>query len=199
MNEIYNNLFVGSLEEYEQVQLDNTSYVLHAAKEPYHRQFVGYTGRACDKDHPEYLKAIRGREVAANIVDAKESRYFDYDLIFSLVKDILTLLIEADRKVYIHCNLGESRAPSIGLLVLLGLHAVDTDYETAQRQFLSIYPNYNPGQGMKDFVRENWDRFVKASTAASEVKDIEVALPELTAEEEGYVRLPDDAHLHVNQ
>jgi len=180
MNEIFHNLFIGSEEQYLSIEKWETDFVLHACKEPYHRQFVGYTGRACDKDHPEYLRAVRGKEIALNLVDAKESKYFDYNLIFDAVKDVLTIL-RSNGKVYIHCNQGESRAPSIGLLVLLALHVLDADYETAQRQYLSIYPNYNPGQGIKDFVKENWEKFVEAS------KPFEYK--ETTPEEEGYVKI----------
>jgi hypothetical protein len=160
MRELYKNLFVGSLEEYQ--ELDNTDdknvRVIHAAKEPYHREYVGYEGRGAPKEHPEYLRAIRGNKIALNIVDAKESKYFDKDLIFAAVKNIMTFLeynVDAAKmsedpalqiKVYIHCNLGESRAPSLALMTLVAMHFLPSDYEEAKKAFISIYPKFSPGE-----------------------------------------------------
>lgn len=195
MNELYHNIFVGSQADYESLNLPETAFVLHAAKEPYHRSFVWYKGN-CAKDHPEYLRAVRGREVALNLVDAKESKYFNFDLIFTAVQDVLALLM-TNQKVYIHCNQWESRAPSIALLVLLALHVLDYDYDVAQKQFISIYPNYNPGQWISDFIKENWDTFVAASKTTSEIeKEFDVwgvQLPETTPEEEWYILLPESS------
>lgn len=185
MLEVYHNLFVGSQSDYESTKIDENSFVLHAAKEPYHRAFVWYKWN-CDKDNPEYLRAVRGKEIALNLVDAKESKYFNYDLIFGVVKDALNILI-AGQKVYIHCNQGESRAPSIALLILLGLHGVSDEYELALKQFQDIYPQYNPNQGVKDFIRENWEKFVEASKNVEEEP-----YRETTPEEEGFVKISND-------
>lgn len=174
MNEVFQNLFVGSLEEYQELPpLDKTAFVMHAAKEPYHRQFVGYTGRACDKDHPEYLKAVRWNEIALNLVDAPDAKYFDPELMKFAVKQCIVLLI-SKKSVYIHCNQGESRAPGIAMLVLLGMKVLSDDYELAQKQFLSIYPNYKPGKGVEDFIRQEWDNYVEYFSTKVDVKPEEV-------------------------
>ncbi len=175
MQQLYKNLFVGSLEEYQ--ELDNKDApnvrVIHAAKEPYHREYVGYEWRGAPKEHPEYLRAIRGNKIALNLVDAKESKYFDKDLIFAAVKNIITFLeynVEAQKlsnnldlqvKIYIHCNLGESRAPSLAMMTLVAMHFLPSKYEEAKAAFLSIYPRYLPGEGIEGFMRENWDEFVE--------------------------------------
>lgn len=186
MQEVYHNLFVGSLEEYQATEKLEGSYVLHAAKEPYHRQFVGYTGKACEKDHPEYLRAIRGREIALNLVDAPDSKYFDLWLIKQAVKDTLIFLI-SNKAVYIHCNKWESRAPWIAMIALLGLHVLSEDYNVAKRQFLSIYPDYNPGKGMNEFIEKNWEYFIGFFSEAplpplEEEVEPEVVAPEIPAE-----------------
>lgn len=174
MIEVYHKLFVGSQEDYEDLLPNGKDiFVLHAAKEPYHRDYVGYTGKACDKDHPEYLMAIRWNNMAVNLVDAQESKYFNPDLIKEVVKKILYLLINK-KTVYIHCNQGESRAPSLALLVLLGLHAVSEDYGVAVKQFKMIYPNYNPGKGISDFLTENWNDYVNYFSTHKE-EDVQVA------------------------
>ena len=111
--------------------------------------------------------------MAVNLVDAQESKYFNPDLIKEVVKKILYLLINK-KTVYIHCNQGESRAPSLALLVLLGLHAVSEDYSVAVKQFKMIYPNYNPGKGISDFLTENWNDYVNYFSTNKE-EDVQVA------------------------
>lgn len=45
MIEIYNNLFIGNEMDYEKnVKRQNGWAIVHACKEPYHRQAVGYSG-----------------------------------------------------------------------------------------------------------------------------------------------------------
>ena len=89
-------LFVGSEEDYLNVKTEHPQidfkFIVHACKEPYHRKFVGYTGRACDKNHPEYLVANRGCEMAVNLVDAKEAKYFDENLMKETVEKICSMI-----------------------------------------------------------------------------------------------------------
>ncbi|AKP27668.1 hypothetical protein LIMHP_04495 [Leptospira interrogans serovar Manilae] len=66
-------------------------FIIHACKEPYHRDLLGYTG----KEHPEYLLAKRKNRFRITI----SGRSFSKNKPFSL-----------------HCNLGESQSP--GLLYL---------------------------------------------------------------------------------
>lgn len=54
MVRISENVYVGTLEDYELNKSSENIYTIIAAKEPYHRRVVGYSGRACSKDHPEY-------------------------------------------------------------------------------------------------------------------------------------------------
>jgi hypothetical protein len=47
MVEIAKNLYIGSQDDYElNVKFQTDWFVIHACKEPYHRQALGYTGRA---------------------------------------------------------------------------------------------------------------------------------------------------------
>ena len=56
MKEVYPNLFVGTELDYEnnKALFDNWC-VVHACKEPYHRNALGYTGRGAPKDSLYYL------------------------------------------------------------------------------------------------------------------------------------------------
>lgn len=158
-------LFVGSEEDYLSVKKDHPDveidYIVHACKEPYHRAMVGYTGRSCDKDHPEYLCAVRWNEMAVNLVDAAESKYFDLELIQSVVRKICTML-GFWKQVLLHCNQWQSRAPGIAFLVLLSYQRLPEDnIDKALVVFQQIYPNFEPGKGMINFIRENWKVFTE--------------------------------------
>jgi hypothetical protein len=57
------------------------------------------------------------------------------------------------RKLLIHCNQGESRAPSLAMLLLAkGVFSIpDTSFELARLEFEKLYPRYNPGKGIETY------------------------------------------------
>jgi hypothetical protein len=62
------------------------------------------------------------------------------------------------RHVLIHCNQGQSRAPTFALLYMakrLGL-LPNGSYDEAAEQFSSCFP-YSPNSGISSWVRDNWD------------------------------------------
>ncbi|MEG1470728.1 MAG: hypothetical protein RSC31_08805 [Anaerovoracaceae bacterium] len=67
MVEAYKNLFIGNDIDYETIVKFQTGWdIVHVCKEPYHHRAGGYTGRACKKNHPEYLLAERGSQLNLN-------------------------------------------------------------------------------------------------------------------------------------
>lgn len=160
MKEIIENLYVGNQEDYETKVFipSEWSFVL-AAKEPWHRQTLGYTGRAASKDDPEYLMAKRDNKLILNLVDAPRPEFFNKDIIDAGL-DFIKEELNKGKKVLVCCNQGESRSPSIALLYLVKYKYIDVDtLEEAESEFLKLYPNYNPGAGMRGFVKENWDKY----------------------------------------
>ena len=159
MIEVCQNLFVGS--EYDEQQIRNQPgwFFIHACKEPYHRQALGYTGRAAPKTHPEYLMAKRGNYLILNLVDANDASYISREIIDAALEFIHSNIKE--RKVLLHCNQGCSRSPGIAILYLL--RHTDAfrghDMEAAILLFREIYPPYNPAQGIADYVRTNWHSY----------------------------------------
>jgi len=164
MIEIYPRLFVGDESDYEMsIKHKDGWWVVHACKEPYHRQLLGYTGRGAPKEHPEYLIAKRGNRLILNLVDAEDPSYIPKQII-----DESLLFIEnslhSGGHVLVHCNEGESRSPSIGLLYL----AIHTDVlpreslAAAEAAFVKLYPAYNPKGGMRGFLQTYWDEYVKS-------------------------------------
>ncbi len=162
MIEIFPNLFIGTEQDYEyQVKGQPDWMVVHTCKEPYHRRELGYTSRGAPKGHPEYLIARRGNRLILNLVDAPDPAYIPKEIIDAALEFIRKGLSES-HKVLVHCNLGESRSPSIGLLYL----ATHTDklpkeFATAEQSFRQIYPPYNPSSGMRGFLVKNWDSYLQ--------------------------------------
>ena len=167
MIEVHPRLFIGTEFDYEsQVRSQTGWWVVHACKEPYHRRLLGYTGRAVSTNHPEYLFARRERRLYLNIVDADDPDYISKENI----DEALTFIEDGMRsgeKVLVHCNQGESRSPSIGLLYLAaranGISSVSLP--AAETDFRRIYPHYNPKAGMRGFLLRHWNDYVPSSGA----------------------------------
>lgn len=156
MKEIFQNLYVGNQIDFANGSFSDDFSFLLAAKEPFHRSAIGYKGRALDKTHPEYLKAYRENKLILNLVDAPKSIFFDKGLIDSAL-DFIGEELGKDRKVLIVCNEGRSRSASIGLLWLLKEGHIKGDtLEDVEAEYMKLYPNYNPGKGIRDFVKENF-------------------------------------------
>ena len=66
-------------------------------------------------------------------------------------------------KVLVHCNQGLSRSPSIALLYLLKHTDArgSQDPAAALLAFRRLYPPYAPAQGMADYVRLNWAKYLQ--------------------------------------
>lgn len=166
MKEVFKNLFVGNEQDFKDLEywkLDSDFAVVHTCKEPFHRELLGYVGRGCPKDNPEYLWAERGDRLYLNMVDAPISLFFDKSMVDKALNFIEQKLNEG-KKVLIHCNLGESRSPSIALLYLIkhGFIKGET-LEDCEVAFLRLYPNYNPGKGIRDFVKEHFKEYQHGS------------------------------------
>lgn len=160
MRIVLENLWIGNQVDYEAGVFDSNEFsIVLAAKEPWHRQALGYTGRSAAKDHPEYLMAIRDNNLILNLVDAPKAEFFDkglIDIALNFIKEQHNL----GKKTVIVCNKGESRSASLALLYLVRWKYIDVDtLEEAEAEFLKLYPEYNPGSGIRGFVKENWNAY----------------------------------------
>lgn len=61
--------------------------------------------------------------------------------------------LKMGKTVFIHCNQGESRAPSIGFLVLNELNLLCDTFEESMAKFKDLYPEYNPGRGIFEYTK----------------------------------------------
>jgi predicted protein tyrosine phosphatase len=158
MIEIYSRLWVGNQTDYESsVRSEENWRVVHACKEPYHRDALGYRTRAVAKTHPEYLIARRANRLILNLIDADDPKYIPKEIIDAAIEFIGDAL-KADANVLVHCNQGESRGPSIGFLYLVSRtdQLPSGSLEDALVAYRRLYPAYNPARGMAGFIRENY-------------------------------------------
>ena len=158
MIEIFPNLFIGNEADYERkVRHESGWCIVHACKEPYHRQTLGYQTKGAPTNHPEYLIARRGNRLILNLVDAPSPEYVPKDIIDAAL-EFIELSLQSDNKVLVHCNEGGSRSPGIGLLYLVKYtnHLPKNNFIEAENVFRSIYPAYNPKNGIRGFIMKNW-------------------------------------------
>ena len=156
-------LYIGDEVDYaENVSMQKGWAVVHACKEPYHRAAVGYTGRACSKDHPEYLVAPRGNRLMLNLVDVEDKDWIS-PIIIKAALDFINEKIAEGFDVLVHCNKGESRAAGIGMLYLATIGAFDgMDFEQAEEEYKkSFYAPCNMAGGMRGYVSSNWSKYNK--------------------------------------
>lgn len=158
MFEVHPNLFVGSQVDYETDPFAFGEWaVIHACKEPYHRQALGYSGRAVSKTHPEYLIARRPNRLILNLIDVENPLYIPDEIMETSIAFIHASLA-TERRVLVHCNQGLSRSPAIAMLYL----ATHTErlpkasFEQAIRLFLQMYPPFAPAGGVYGFLQSRW-------------------------------------------
>jgi len=150
-------LFVG--DDADDQDADKKGYaILTAAKDgPYgHRAALRYTTMGAPKGD-NYYHATRGKRMVLNLLDVDNPDFIPEQVIFPALKWINKHLKAGD-KVLVHCNAGHSRGPSIGLAYLRAMGEMPYGFRTSEKVFKSLYPKYEPGNGMKSFVRAHWEQ-----------------------------------------
>jgi hypothetical protein len=129
--------------------------VVHACKSPCHQRSVGYTG-SLSPVNPNYLVLRDPFDLYLNIIDPPVPLF----KIETFVQFLLFAGEHYDRgaSVLIHCNKGESRAPTLALLFLSKHLRVipDGSFSDAKEVFASLCVGYQPGAGIQQFLTTNW-------------------------------------------
>jgi predicted protein tyrosine phosphatase len=147
MYEVFENIFVGSRDDLRFTTDDKFAFV-HATKTVF------------KKDNHEVVNE-ESNHLWLNWVDATDSKYFDCNNegveVFIHTLDFIDKWI-ADKCIFIHCDEGVSRSPSIAMVYLAkrAKAITDKDHVFAEREFQDIYPKYNAGKGVSDFLFKNW-------------------------------------------
>lgn len=173
MIEVFPNLFVGAAPDLmyaagpggaDSGNVAPGWFIISAAKEPWHREALGYKERGAPKDHHEYLVASRPGRLILNLVDVEDPAYIRDEIVTTAIAKIDEAL-DAGDKVLLHCNQGHSRAPSLALLWMrwgekspLGPFLAKLTPDEAMTAFGVRYPTYAPAGGMAGFIRNHWEQ-----------------------------------------
>jgi hypothetical protein len=136
---------------------NNEVAIVHACKSPCHQGAVGYRGNL-PSTHPNYLALEQEYDLFLNIIDPPVPLFMPP--LFTEFLAFANKHWSQGRKLLIHCNQGESRAPSLAMLFLAkSVFAIpDTSYEVARLEFEKLYPRYNPGKGIATYFSKNWSQ-----------------------------------------
>lgn len=149
---------------------DNYS-ILGACKNPLHTTFArlsqntydGYFG-SMPKDEPEYYYAERKHALYLNLIDAKDVKYIP-DIVIDKGLEFIDKELKEGRDVFIVCNKGKSRSPSIAYMYLLkeGILKGDTYAETLKDFKENFCGSYLPNNGMADYTLNFYNKLNKAN------------------------------------
>lgn len=161
---ILDNLYVGNMEDCKAVTGQEGWSVVHACKHPCHHDKCGNPSSKDDN----YLTYKEGSGLFLNMIDPPtplfQKRMFDEFL------DWMRAQWEDGQKILIHCNKGESRAPTLALLFLAKVlyRITATSYDDAWDEFeLLIGEKYTPGKGIETWMRDHFHEFKGGRRLAS--------------------------------
>ena len=177
MHQIHKNLFVGPRSDYENDVAHRKGWrVVHAAKEPYHREAVGYRGTSPPPSHPEYLFAKREHRLMLNLIDAP----VEVDIPKAIFDAALAFIYEglaSGDQLLIHCNHGVSRSASIGLLFLWHYyrHSSGGEFPANGRDLQPHLPTTQPWEGDSPFPDHPLARIWSTTKTCRLIKAVERA------------------------
>lgn len=153
MIKVYERVAVGS-EAYCRTGNHDIS-VVHACKSPCHQRAVGYRGSLL-KTHPNYLSLVTGNNLFLNIIDPPKPLFPDE--LFKVFLNFSRNQWNSGATILIHCNQGESRAPSLALVFLAKhIKAISNEsYDAACADFTKLFPSYTPGTGIQLYLTSRW-------------------------------------------
>lgn len=157
MIKVTNNLFVG--DEADCFYEESPDWaVIHACKHPCHQRSVGYRGNL-NRNHPNYLILENGKHLFLNMVDMNMPLSHEFtEPIVTTTLNFIEKHIDSN-SILIHCNQGLSRSPALALLFLAKRSKTisNESYQEAKKEFIEIFPAYQPGRGIDIYLNKFWD------------------------------------------
>jgi hypothetical protein len=157
MIELYTSLYVGDQSTCAP-GYDGLA-VVHACKSPCHQAAMGY--RVASHHDERYYLAFRGlHNLYLNLI-GPPTPLFRVEPFRHFRDFAASTYVDGQLPLLIHCNQGQSRAPSLALLFRAkDLHVLpDDSYTVAAEAFAPLaakLPRYAPGQGIQQFLAELW-------------------------------------------
>lgn len=136
--------------------------VIHACKDPAHRNRLGYTSFSAPKgDNYLYVydETPNRKDLYLNLIDGRSKEYMPIE-IFEFTIDKMGEAINEGYKILVYCNKGESRSPGIVLLYFILTnrdHILDNyfQFDDVISWFKkNYYPHIRLGMGMYERLEE---------------------------------------------
>ena len=119
-----------------------------------HQSVVGWSGRGCDKEHPDYLYKLEPDAIYLNMIDGDDPAYIS-DYMINAALSFMKHHLDNGEKVFVYCSLCESRSPSIALMYMLE-HGLISDIDTIDTFRKLYYEKYSPKQGNRQYIENRW-------------------------------------------
>lgn len=153
MRKIYESLYMGDQEDCFEGAASWA--VVHACRDPCFRRAARRLGSASGSQ--SYLED--GLNLYLDLVDGPADGFSPRP--FEAFLSFAGRHWRPGAGLLVHCNLGKSRGPALCLLFLAGPLAVlpSGSYDEASAAFSRLLPGYSPGEGIRSFLREQWESF----------------------------------------
>lgn len=152
------NIFVGTKEEYSIAKQQGMKIVCalnRANGYVTHQSVVGWQGRGCNPDNPYYFFKQETDAIYLNMIDGDDPKYVN-DLMINAALNFTHQHLNAGKKVFIYCSLGESRSPSIALMYLLEYNLIPKNTDSISVFKNDYYPDYQPKSGNLLYIKNRW-------------------------------------------
>ena len=136
--------------------------ILHCARDPWFSAAAGLPHvRNVDFFHAKQTGPLFVRqsynELALNMVDAADPRYFCDEMVNAGLDFITERMAEGDA-VLVHCNMGISRSPSMAFLWMFEHGFLDFNFGRAVTQFQMLYSDWSPGAGIWQYLKRRCEK-----------------------------------------
>jgi hypothetical protein len=158
MKQIQTNLFIG--DDNDCLDCSGDFAVIHACK-TCHKKVLGYE-RSLSPADPHYLVYQNDSQLYLNLVDMEEELWpkYTHPIVAAAFRFIDSSI--AATQILVHCNLGCSRAPSLGMLYLAQKGKIDnSSYQAAKLAFTAIYPLFMPTSGIELYMEHYWGEILR--------------------------------------
>lgn len=120
-----------------------------------HRAVLGYTTLGAPKDANYYFYRSDKKHMALNLIDVDDPDMIPREAVDAGLK-FMKERYDAGDTVFSHCIAGHSRGPTMMLMFLRTIGEMPDSFLASEHKFRALYPEYNPGKGMRMHARERW-------------------------------------------
>lgn len=157
MNQISDlELYIGTKEEFNNANKEYMKIVCalnEANGYVTHQSLVNQVDNEHTVDSPDYLVYEDEDIISLNMID--DCKCVCDDMIEPAL-DFISSNLDKGYKVFIYCNTGECRSPSLALMHLLETGVIKKDEYCFDVFRKNYYPKYNPKNSIKDYIANRY-------------------------------------------